>query len=208
MLEEYLLLSDLVTENESKYASIVRHQLQDNLTLKWSSYLHNEIQSRLLSIVLSDKKRLVKSKLEEINLLIENKSFIAEVGRHTRFNLISKNLNYLVKLWKNVITINFNLDKNLSEIQLNPSTVIEILEVVNELIANAVRHGEATKIEFSIEARSNKRYFISAVNNGLPFKSSNKGLGSVLLDEVAPSNWSIKNSGKLVKTELVLIENK
>jgi two-component sensor histidine kinase len=208
MLEEYLLLSDLVAENESKYASIVRNQLQDNLALKWSNYLHNEIQSRLLAIVLSDKRRLIKSKLEDINSRIEKKSFIDEVGRYPRSSLISKNLDYLQNLWRSIITIDFKLDRKLSEVELNQTIVIEILEVVNELIANAVRHGEATRIEFSIESRSNNRYFISAVNNGLPYRVSKKGLGSVLLDEIAPSNWSIRNSGKLVKTELILIENK
>ena len=206
-LEEHLLLSELVTNNQTIYAELVKGEIKATIDVKWSNFLHNEIQSSFLALALSEKKRVVKSELDSTFLKIETKTFIHEVSRYSRSDQISKNFAHLTTLWKNIISISYKLDDRINNKNLDPSIFVEILEIANELISNAVRHGGATKIDFNIESRSNYRYYISASNNGLPYQATKSGLGSVLLNEVAPSNWSIRNSGNLVKVEIVLIGN-
>ena len=206
-LEEHLLLSVLVSENQSLYTELVMDQIKDNVSLKWSNFLHNEIQSRFLAIVLSEKKSQVKSETKLILEYIDSKSFVKEISRHSRSTEITKDLSHIRDLWKNIIIVDFKVDDAICGTDFNEALSVEILEVVNELISNSVRHGEASKIDFVIEPRSNNRYYISASNDGLPYKAGKSGLGLVLFNEVAPSNWSIRNLGNLVKAEIVLIGN-
>jgi len=208
MLEEHLLLAEIVSETDSKYVERVRIEIQDNLDLKWASYLHNEIQSRFLAILLSEDMKDTKTNISEILDLIKNTTFINETGRHARYDSIDKNCGFLKGLWKSIVVIDFSYNNEILQKSLDPIFLNEFMEVINEIITNAVRHGQASQITFSLVAKKNGRYLITSTNNGSPYKPLEKGLGTVLLDEVAPLNWKISNSSNLVRTELVLISDK
>jgi two-component sensor histidine kinase len=71
---------------------------------------------------------------------------------------------------------------------------------LKEAVSNAVRHGEATEAEISIDRVDDDVLQIEAVNNGKPgSRSSNrKGIGSELLDEVCLS-WELTQNRKKVR---------
>ena len=207
MLEEHLLLGEIVSETDSKYVERVRIEIQDTLDLKWASYLHNEIQSRFLAILLSEEMKDTETNISEIMDLIKNKTFINETGRNSRYDSIDKNCVFLKGLWESIVVIDFSYNNEILQKSLDPIFLNEFMEVINEIITNAVRHGQASQIRFSFEAKKNGRYLITSTNNGSPYKPLEKGLGTVLLDEVAPLNWKISNSSNLVRTELVLISD-
>jgi len=69
--------------------------------------------------------------------------------------------------------------------------------VVEELVANAVRHGGATRIDMSIEVRDGE-CSISATDDGRSGDEFRPGLGSAVLDRAGtvhrvpgPSGWTV-----------------
>ena len=206
LYEEYLLLSTVLQNQEPKFVVQINKNLCDSIAKDWSNYLHNEISSLLLSMALSRKKKYSQSDLMVILDMIDEKSFIENIRRSPRAISLSSYTRSVSKMWGNLIEIDFSISDDLRSRTLSRPTLSEISEVIAELIANAVRHGHAASIDFSLTSKRKNRIFIRSVNDGLPYKPETLGLGSVLLDEISPSNWSIKNVSNKVVTEILLVE--
>jgi len=206
LYEEYLLLSTVLQNQEPSYVVQINKNLCDSIAKDWSNYLHNEISSLLLSMALSRKKRYSQSDLMIIFDMIDKKSFTENIKRSPKASSLSSYTRSVSKMWGNLIEIDFSISDDLRSRTLSRPTLSEISEVVAELIANAVRHGHAARIDFSVTSKAKNRIFIRSVNDGLPYKPEILGLGSVLLDEISPSNWSIKNVSNKVVTEILLVE--
>ena len=79
-----------------------------------------------------------------------------------------------------------------------------LVEVLNEAISNAIRHGMASTISIDIEPVDNSIY-ITVSDNGLGPTSGKPGLGTKIINEITEGNWSIKtgpNGGAVLKLQL------
>jgi hypothetical protein len=107
----------------------------------------------------------------------------------------------LVTTWEGVCDISIDYpQRGLDEI--DETSRICTIEIVKELVGNAFRHGQATKINFKIQI-SKDRLQIHATNNGTPVTESTIGLGTDLLNELTES-WSIANDADGVVVEAVI----
>ena len=80
---------------------------------------------------------------------------------------------------------------------------ILLVQIVEEAIANAVRHANANQIRISAEMLEDSRVRFSILNNGISGKEESLGLGSAWLDHHAPNSWSrkkLENGSELIFT--------
>jgi signal transduction histidine kinase len=96
--------------------------------------------------------------------------------------------------WEGIVCIEF-----LGELEfpayVHETTLVELAQVVEEIIANANRHGDATDVSIDFSWLDKERLEITARDNGIGIKSGyKKGLGCALYDQASDGNWSIKGA--------------
>jgi Signal transduction histidine kinase len=96
-------------------------------------------------------------------------------------------LDTLIASWEGLVTITANIDQPPAASQ----RVLKLIEdVVTEGINNAVRHGDADRIDITI-AEQQSSIQISISDNGTAGPpSGRRGTGTRLLDALAPNSWS------------------
>jgi len=96
-------------------------------------------------------------------------------------------LDTLIASWEGLVTITASIDHP----RQAPPRVLKLIEdVVTEGINNAVRHGDADRIDITI-TEQDSGIAISIADNGTASPpSSRRGTGTRLLDALAPQSWS------------------
>jgi len=99
----------------------------------------------------------------------------------------------LPQSWEGLIEVSLKTPENLNPI-IKKAQRIELAHVVEELISNAYRHGEAQLITIKMRWKDELNLEIVATDNGkgtvVPIK---KGLGSKIFDSASDGNWSIRD---------------
>lgn len=89
---------------------------------------------------------------------------------------------------------------------VHEATLVELAQVVEEIIANANRHGGATDVSIDFSWLDKERLEITAQDNGNGIKSGyKKGLGCSLYDQASDGNWSIKGAEGIGSTLHMMI---
>lgn len=174
------------------------------LTQNAAAYLHNLLQSELLAI--TKQMELSSGELDSVDSLKELKTLLDRVNRPIKddFQKFLNNpidrLSRLQSAWKGIAEIEMAVPDLALEDQ---SRNILLVQIVEEAIANAVRHANATQIRISAEMLEDSRVRFSILNNGISGKEESLGLGSAWLDHHAPNSWSrkkLENGSELIFT--------
>ena len=184
------LLRDQVERgNVAKYAESFA-ELQEKID--FASYLHGEVQSELIATSLSLQKASDSGDVDGVTQALERAAALLRRDHSTQ-DLFKKvepatKMASVAESWSGIAEINYELpDKDaVSEVACNLA-----VQACEEIIANAVRHGGANKIDihFSVAADLLK---VSVEDNGKLNPASARGLGSSLLDRLT-LNWSREN---------------
>jgi signal transduction histidine kinase len=158
-----------------------------------ASYLHNMLQSELLSIT----KQLETSSgvFDSLEARIDIEKLLDRFNRPIKedFQKFISNpidrLNRLQSAWKGIAEIEVDIP---AQALKDHSRNILLVQIVEEAIANAIRHAGATQVKVTAETFSDTRIRFSVINNGISSKGESLGLGSSLLDYFAPNSWSRK----------------
>ena len=193
MIENELIVSDLRSDLNEKY-----------LNKNAASYLHNMLQSELLLI--SKQLENSASDLGSVEARKDLEVLLTRLNRPIKedFQKFLNNpidrLNRLQSAWKGIAEIEISIP---TQALKNQSRNILLVQIVEESIANAVRHAGATKVEVGAEVLSDTRVRFSIINNGISGNEESVGLGSSFLDYHAPNSWSrkkIENGTELIFT--------
>ena len=163
------------------------------LTQNAAAYLHNLLQSELLAI--TKQMEISSGDLDSADSLKELETLLDRVNRPIKddFKKFLNNpidrLSRLQSAWKGIAEIEIAVPDLALEDQ---SRNILLVQIVEEAIANAVRHANATHIHVSAELLEDSRVRFSILNNGISAKEESLGLGSAWLDHHAPNSWSRK----------------
>jgi signal transduction histidine kinase len=163
------------------------------LTQNAAAYLHNLLQSELLAI--TKQMEISSGDLDSADSLKELETLLDRVNRPIKddFKKFLNNpidrLSRLQSAWKGIAEIEIAVPDLALEDQ---SRNILLVQIVEEAIANAVRHANATQIRVSAELLEDSRVRFSILNNGISAKEESLGLGSAWLDHHAPNSWSRK----------------
>ena len=154
-----------------------------------ASYLHSSLQSELTAIALkldqasrSGNRNEVKSIIQYAQIVIERDlSVNFHAGEHSPLGRI----NALLDAWRGIAEIKINL----SGIELCETQVVtDISQIIEEAVSDSVRFGNANVISIKGSTSPDHYYFI-VTDNGTSKNQGGSGLGTILLDEIAPNLW-------------------
>jgi signal transduction histidine kinase len=169
-----------------------------------ASYLHNLLQSELLAItkqieISSDDLDSVNS-LKDLEILLDRLNRPIKDDFQKFLNNPIERLNRLQNAWKGIADVNITIPAQALEDQ---NRNILLVQIVEEAIANAVRHAGATQVNVMAELQEDTRVRFSIINNGVSSKEESVGLGSAWLDHHAPNSWTrkkLENGSELIFT--------
>ena len=169
-----------------------------------ASYLHNLLQSELLAItkqieISSDDLDSVNS-LKDLEILLDRLNRPIKDDFQKFLNNPIERLNRLQNAWKGIADVNITIPTQALEDQ---NRNILLVQIVEEAIANAVRHAGATQVNVTAEILPDARVCFSIINNGVSSKEESVGLGSAWLDHHAPNSWTrkkLENGSELIFT--------
>ena len=169
-----------------------------------ASYLHNTFQSELLALsqqlaaaaITQDKDETAKV-LQRVSA-VANRSLSEDLSRMSQVPL--ERLNSVINSWENLLEIDIQIEQQFLNTHLDSISFIQTLE---EVATNAFRHDKATKLIITAEMGEVgvRVYFQS---NGTQPISKSKGIGTLWLDQVSLTPWSIEKNelGTLITVEL------
>jgi signal transduction histidine kinase len=150
--------------------------------------LHGRVQSRLLGCAMAiefadDDPTALQQALDRTKSVLDEEWDAARE--------VSPSLAEVLTPWKGLAEI--SVVGEVDELAVDPACV----QVVEELVANAIRHGGARRVDVSIEGDLVGRV-ITVVDDGRAFGEGRPGLGTILLERVGrvertpgPSGWTV-----------------
>ena len=174
-----------------------------------SRVLHGPVQQAIAASIFRLQSTHAGSEdpsvMEEVKLLISMAlNQLKDVGPRPRD--LASSFAEIEELWTGVAIITVDVPQtDLGLIQEIPQTTQAVYELVSEACVNAIKHGEPTRISFTIAADKNQKLVkIIKRSDGKPLLTSGRsGLGTQLLDETCLS-WKRFQEGQLVVLEMVI----
>lgn len=171
-----------------------------------ANYLHGEIQAGLTASSLllqqaakSGDSDLALEALERasglLNQDLTNISF-------TRMAAPALKIQKIVDAWKGIADISVSLP---AYELLGETTLRNLVQLIEEAIANAIRHAQASDIKISGVLKENV-LTISIVSNGNPMAKGRAGLGTKMFNDLA-EEWSYASESGHNRLTLNLINN-
>ncbi len=172
------LVAIMLHEVERTSSQIQTHE--SRLAGQYAKYLHGDIQATLTA---TQMQLLQASEYEDEDAGQASIEKLAEVLRRDHHSYaISEEIAPIAKFqriidaWNGIALIAIDVDE--SNIELERLVVLS--EIIEELISNAIRHGNADDISVHIAAHT-ETIEISFSDNGAPRKSGKRGVGTTMI---------------------------
>ena len=154
-----------------------------------ASYLHSSLQSELTAIALKLDQASRSGNRNEVKRIIQYAQIVIErdlsVNFHAGEHSPLGRINALLDAWRGIAEIKINL----SGIELCETQVVtDISQIIEEAVSDSVRFGNANVISIKGSASPDHYYFI-VTDNGSSKNQGGSGLGTILLDDIAPNLW-------------------
>ena len=176
---------------ESKYLNLMTTESKSLSNIEVSRYLHGEIQTGLTASVLLLQRA---ARQGDANLAREALESAVRVLMRNHFEVFDENLkpiedqlSQIVTGWSGIADVSICL----SHVDaLDKRTTRNVVELIGEGVANAVRHGKANQIKVTdIDDRLDIR--IQIESNGVEVSDGKSGLGTELLNSLTNS-WNFE----------------
>lgn len=195
-----LLVSIDELRREVVALSATHRQLQRGI----AHVLHGPVQSAITSALLrlqSGGERLTDARLsQELRARISSALDALSEPRDATTDLRLL-LDDLIELWSGAVEIHATCSEDDHDaIHQQPLAAYAVAEIVREACSNAIRHGNANRIDVSIRVSPGDRTAeVIVTNDGAPLEpAAPPGLGSQLFDEVA-LDWRREHVGQRVR---------
>ena len=170
-----------------------------------ASYLHNSLQSQLLAIAGQleisaqnlDDDELLKN-IDRINATLLNPL------RQDFNNFMNDPISRLKKLenaWRGIANVKITIG---DEVLKDHNRNVLIAQLIEESIANAVRHSKAKSVIVSAKLVQGDRVHLTVQNDGESSPDGTDGIGSAWLDHFAPNSWSRKSTEQATELDVIL----
>jgi len=181
-------LRDSISQQEVRTATLqrederIRREIATALHGSWNANLTAASMRLQQAIDNGDKQAASQALLEARNLIdIDIASFAQRKASE-----LDDSLAALADAWQGLVEITTRV--NLTS-ELTATLLSTIEDVVTEGINNAVRHGDASRIDVTVEG-DQSTITVTVIDNGTSAQNPTPGLGSRFLDSVAPRSWT------------------
>jgi signal transduction histidine kinase len=191
---------------DKKYSEFMNSENTHFANMEMSRYLHGEIQTGLTAAILllrqaskSGDVNLARQGLENaVKILMKNhmESFSKDQISHETY------LEQIVSGWSGIadVTIELNFIDGVAQ-----SRAQDVVELIGEGVANAIRHGKATKILVSDEVVLDE-LCVHIKSDGVEMPTGESGLGTEMFNELT-SSWSFVREDGQSKLTFTLPRN-
>lgn len=162
----------------------------------WSYLIHGRVQAHLLAARLIAQQREFGDKSS-----VELNSHLNEVMETLRnppgpdVDLLGE-IKDLEDTWRGIATLRFDFDEQaLKDLEANAQLRFAVNEIQREAVSNAVKHSNATDVQFHYGIDGTDLVMIVENNGTGPIGRKNSNLGSKMLDELT-KEWSLKADKK------------
>jgi two-component sensor histidine kinase len=158
----------------------------------FANYLHGQVQNKLLSIALGlEKGKATKEELEQALALVENILKTLDTNFQTmNSGDIDAEVAKINDQWLGFIKISWNLDKEVKNLETRQRIIL--IQVVDEAISNAVRHGLAKNVFVCAEVAAKQEIILEVIDDGIGPRDGKAGLGSTFFKSVSKGNWKLE----------------
>lgn len=170
-----------------------------------ASYLHNALQPEILALSLQLEEAAQKVDVTETREIMERVA--SKLNRSLYEELPGSDVNVLERLgriqsaWKGLVDVQLDLSEEFLEaIQQN----FLVTQIVDEAIANSVRHQNAKKVFIKGSRNERNQIHLSVISKGLSKPANSAGLGSEWLDRYFRNRWERRVNGDEVVLEIEL----
>lgn len=159
----------------------------------WSFVVHGTVQSALTAAITrlgtdSEPEQFqVDLALSDLDRAAKALSQTPEIELD-----LSKALQNIASTWDGICQVRINITERATRaLDRNSDARICVNEICKEAVSNAVRHGEAKRVDIEIERSGDEILFLTASNDGRPIeRSAVPGLGSKMFEELTV-DWSL-----------------
>lgn len=181
--------------------------------------LHGEVQSRLLSSALAierldpiaDSDQLLGMLVDARSLLVAPLEKGSTPGTQSQISVTSE-VSRKAKLWKGIVQVSLHFDEAIDDVDVGIAH--DAGRVVEEALANSVRHGKAKSVDITVN-RGSHGLNIVVCDNGEKRSSDNgevntRGMGTALFEAVSDGAWSMSqtSAGTVLSVPIAAGSNK
>ena len=162
---------------------------------RWSYLLHGEIQAALTTAIARLTMRPIITSLDVAEVREDMGRILQSLSKPLTAEIdLKAAMDELVEVWSGVVEVTYMGSKEAVDLlDKDDFAKQSISEICKEAVGNAYRHGKASKVEINLQIVS-KRFEITVTNDGLaPAEKRSKGIGSRMLDDLAP-RWSLTSA--------------
>jgi signal transduction histidine kinase len=171
----------------------------------WAYLLHGRVQSALTAALarIGNATELNGKTIELVHQDVERARTALFEGISRPFDLESS-LADIAESWAGICELELDFEPDaVATVKSDLGLARSINEILREAISNAVRHGNASKVEIKL-FEADGVINLKATNDGSPVtKRTRKSVGTDMLDEVA-LEWSLSNRNSAVVLEAKL----
>lgn len=151
--------------------------------------LHGSVQSRLLAAagLMRQPTLLTDAGIEDPAALLSNLRRELDTREDVDSRPLSERLAEVAQPWEALMTISID-----SEGEPDAELREHIVHVVEEGLSNAYRHGAATAVSCSVTMREGHVVISVRDNGSTTAEMSAPGIGSALLESIAPGAWALR----------------
>ncbi len=165
-----------------------------------ATYLHGSLQAELTAIAMQLQQAATSGdaigvrKMVKMAQIVINRDISEDFISHERSPL--DKLNDFASAWRGIAEVKLSLADTEN---YSPDFLSDVSQLVEEAVSSAVRFGLATQVEVKGQREGNYFHLMISDNgrtinsgNGVTGASGGPGLGSRILDELAPELWKRK----------------
>jgi two-component sensor histidine kinase len=154
---------------------------------EFANLLHGQVQNQLLALALQLEAGLsdedeARRRVLDIMAVAHN-----QMSKTADPNVMSR-LQELVEQWRAFAKISIDSDFEINQLPADKRRLV--VQVVEESVTNAIRHGLANRVEVRLR-RDGEKLRVSVQDNGLGPRTGKPGLGSELFEAASPNSWKI-----------------
>jgi signal transduction histidine kinase len=164
-----------------------------------STFLHGQVQNSISAAVIRfDMARSAQADIASATAearSVSTSAIDSIANPPETYLLIQNSFEQIVSGWNGVCEVTIELSEDLqNQINSDPSCSRVTVDIVQESISNAIRHGQAKRVSVQIQPLAATEIQIQITNDGLALAGDPAtGLGTQLLNDCAIS-WSRENS--------------
>ena len=176
---------------QDRIAAIARSQQLASIARESAQALHGSVQTRLITCAMVIEQASASGDVTMLNAALDEAIDILDQSTPEggATGSAAEKIARKVELWDELCDFSVTIDPAL-EI-LGPSTTTSLARIVEDGIANSIRHGKATHIDIDISMGSGRDVHVDIRDNGIGPQGGDPGLGTAYLRQVSDGRWSL-----------------